>query len=94
MISSAIGDILICVFMKAVTINVAEPVYTEFQRMARRRRRSTSQLIREAMERYLREEKQSSHSILDLEPLSAGSIRKSFDSRAGLAGELFDDLRH
>ena len=80
--------------MKAVTINAAEPVYAEFQRMARRRRRSTSQLIREAMERYLQEEKQATHSVLDLAPLSAGSIRKPFDSRGDLAGELFDDVRH
>lgn len=38
--------------MRSVTIPVEEPVYRDFQRLARRAKRSTSELIREAMENY------------------------------------------
>ena len=39
--------------MKAITINVSEPVYREFQRYAAALDRTTSELIREAMEDFL-----------------------------------------
>ena len=38
--------------MKAVTIHLDEPVYRDFQKIAQRTKRSTSELIREAMEHY------------------------------------------
>ncbi len=40
--------------MKTITINVSEPVYRDFQEYARRNDRTTSELIREAMEEYRR----------------------------------------
>ena len=36
--------------MKTITVNVSEPVYRDFQRFARERDRTASELIREAME--------------------------------------------
>jgi len=73
-----------------VVIDVSEPVYSEFEQMARRLGRSTSDLIQEAMELYVREEKPSTHSILDLQPLSVGSIHKPINSRAEL--EVLEQL--
>jgi predicted CopG family antitoxin len=38
--------------MKAVTVHLDESVYRDFQRISQRTKRSTSELIREAMEAY------------------------------------------
>ncbi|NBP40647.1 MAG: ribbon-helix-helix protein, CopG family, partial [Betaproteobacteria bacterium] len=38
--------------MKTITINVSKPVYVEFQRFAKESDRTTSELIREAMDQY------------------------------------------
>jgi predicted DNA-binding protein len=38
--------------MKTITVNVSEPTYRDFQRHAETTDRTTSELIREAMEEY------------------------------------------
>lgn len=79
--------------MKAITIHVSEPVYREFQTLARRLDRTASELIRESMEQYLRQRgNQERRSLLDIRPLSLG-IRKSWRSRQDLVGDMLDDVR-
>lgn len=39
--------------MKPITINVSSPVYQQYKSFAKKRGRTVSELIREAMERYL-----------------------------------------
>ena len=39
--------------MKTISINVSEPVYREFQRIAKAQDRTASELIRQAMEEFL-----------------------------------------
>ncbi len=60
--------------MKAITVNVSEPVYREFQRYASALDRTTSELIREAMEDYLDEKLKCRASLKDLEPISLGKV--------------------
>jgi hypothetical protein len=79
--------------MKAITIHVSEPVYREFQSLARRLDRTASELIRESMEQYLRQRsKEKRRSLLDIQPLSLG-IRKSWKSRQDLLEGMLDDIR-
>jgi predicted transcriptional regulator len=80
--------------MKAITINVSEPVYREFQRYATTLDRTTSELIREAMEDYL-DQKLSRHaSMKDLEPVSLGRILRDTTTRGDLLAEMRDDDRN
>jgi hypothetical protein len=76
--------------MKTITVNVSEPVYRDFQEYARGKDRKTSELIREAMERYHHEEisPRSQGSLSELRGLSVGKIRQSFYSGDDLLGEM------
>jgi hypothetical protein len=60
--------------MKTITINVSEPVYEEFQRAARRSGRTTSELIREAMERYRHSTLTPHRDLRDFRPRSLGRV--------------------
>jgi hypothetical protein len=80
--------------MKTITINVSEPVYREFRARARRLDRTTSELIREAMEQYLRDRRRGSASVLNLQPLDLGRIKKPLTSRDDLLAEMVDDVRN
>ncbi len=79
--------------MKTITINVSEPAYREFQARARRLDRTTSELIREAMEEYLRGQPRGSRSVLSFQPLDLGRIRKPLTARDDLLAEMTHDLR-
>jgi hypothetical protein len=61
--------------MKAITINVSEPVYLEFQEQARRQDRTTAELIREAMEAYRERWRARGGSLRDLAPLDLGGVK-------------------
>ena len=61
--------------MKTITINVSEPTYKDFQRFSRERDRSTSELIREAMDEYRDARIRPRVSLSDLQPLSLGEIK-------------------
>jgi len=74
--------------MKTITINVSEPVYREFQARARRLDRTTSELIREAMEHYLRDRLRGARSVLAFEPLDLGKVKKPLTSRDDLLAEM------
>lgn len=78
--------------MKTITVNVSEPVYRDFQQHARSKDRKTSELIREAMERYYHEEisPHSKSSLSELKGISVGSIRKPFDETDDLLDEMIN----
>ena len=80
--------------MKAITINVSEPVYREFQRYASALDRTTSELIREAMEDYLDEKLKRRASLKDLEPVSLGKLPSDTTTRGDLLAEMRDDDRN
>lgn len=64
--------------MKTITVNVSEPTYRVFQAYAERTDRTTSELIREAMELY-REQRIRTRggSVLDIAPVSVGEILRA-----------------
>lgn len=74
--------------MKAITINVSEPVYADFQRYAEQLDRPTSELIREAMEIYRQTRIRPIRSLREIRPASIGAVLQPWTSR----GELVDDL--
>ena len=76
--------------MKTITFNVSEPIYKNFQEYARGKDRKTSELIREAMERYYQEEisPRAKGSLSELRSVSVGKIRKPFDESDDLLGEM------
>jgi len=75
--------------MKAVTIHLDEAAYGEFQREARKQRRTASDLIREAMEVYRRGLHPSRTRLSDsADPASVGSVLKPWSTR----GELLEDF--
>jgi predicted transcriptional regulator len=80
--------------MKAITINVSEPVYREFQRYAMALDRTTSELIREAMEDYLDQKLSRRTSLKDLEPVSLGRVLRDTATRGDLLAEMRDDDRN
>jgi hypothetical protein len=77
--------------MKAVTIHVDEPVYRDFQRLARRTKRSTSELIREAMENFRRSSGKSRVPLWqNAAPASVGQIKIPWTGRENLADGFFE----
>jgi hypothetical protein len=61
--------------MKAITVNVSEPLYVEFQEYAKRHDRTTAELIREAMEAYRQRWAERRGSLRDLVPLDLGEVK-------------------
>jgi len=79
------------VFMKVVTIHVEEPVYRDFQKLARRAKRSTSDLIREAMENFRRSCKTPRTPLWQAtEPASVGHILVPWAGRQDWNDDFFD----
>jgi predicted transcriptional regulator len=77
--------------MKAVTVHLDDPVYREFQKIARRSRRSTSELIREAMEAYRRTLAKKQSSLAEAGPAaSVGQILTPLVGREDLLEDFFD----
>jgi predicted CopG family antitoxin len=76
--------------MKTITINVSEPVYVEFQRFAKENDRTTSELIREAMDQYRDRKIHGRSSIVQSEPAHVGNILKPWKSREDLLEGFFD----
>lgn len=79
--------------MKTITINVSEPVYRDFQRLARARDRTASELIREAMEDFRERRIARSTTLADLNPVSVGRVLKPLRLDDDLLGEMLDDDR-
>jgi predicted nucleic acid-binding protein len=84
--------------MKTITINVSEPVYRDFAEYARRQDRTTSELIREAMEAYRDLRIRPRPSLKELRPLSLGSLLKpmhrGIDSTFLVQAEVLEHPRH
>lgn len=77
--------------MKTITVNVSEPVYEEFQRFAKYSGRTTSELIREAMERYRREHLTPRHDLTGFRPRSVGRVLRPLSDEDDLLDELLDE---
>lgn len=74
--------------MKTITVNVSEVVYREFQEHAKVSDRTTSELIREAMELYSSERIRTRRSLRDLRPLSLGRVKKPWGQDDDLLSEM------
>lgn len=74
--------------MKPITINVSEPLYREFQKYARANDRTTSELIREAMEDYRRRKILGQTTLRDLEPISVGRVFRELSADDDLLNEM------
>lgn len=79
--------------MKTITINVSEPVYQDFQRFARERDRTASELIREAMEDYRERRIVRSTTLADLSPVSVGRVLRPLGRDDDLLQEMLADDR-
>lgn len=77
--------------MKTITVNVSESVYSEFQAYAKKMDRTTSELIREAMELYWREKIRNKPSLLDFVPASVGKVLKPLSPEDDILGEMLED---
>lgn len=66
------------IHMKPVTIYVSEVIYSLFKAEARKIDRSAAELIREAMEQYIREKSHPSRSLNEWAPLSLGKVKKDW----------------
>ncbi len=77
--------------MRAVTVHLDDPVYREFQKAARKTRRSTSELIREAMESYRRTLAKKQSSLAEAGPAaSVGQVVTPWAGREDLLEGFFD----
>lgn len=79
--------------MKAITVNISEPVYREFQAYSKRVDRKTSELIREAMELYRRTYMEGRTSLRDRRPATAGGPVQPIETQEDLLGEMLDAAR-
>lgn len=77
--------------MKTITVNVSEPVYDEFKKYAKHTDRKTSELIREAMERYRNAYLLGKTSIRHLQPLNAGKVLAPLAEKDDLLEEMLND---
>ena len=77
--------------MKTITVNVSEPVYNEFKEYAKHTDRKTSELIREAMERYRNTHLLGKTSIRHLQPLNAGKVLTPFTGKDDLLEDMLND---
>jgi predicted CopG family antitoxin len=78
------------VHMKTITINVSEPVYVDFQRFAKESDRTTSELIREAMDQYRDKKIHGRGSLIRSEPAHVGNILRPWKGREDLLEGFFD----
>jgi hypothetical protein len=74
--------------MKTITINVSEPVYEDFRRASKNLGRPTSELIREAMERYRRECLRPEADLQGFRPRSVGKVLEPLTRDDDLLDEM------
>lgn len=79
--------------MKTVTIDIADPIYELFAEQARQSNRQPSELISEALGRYLEhgERTNSSHSVLDIKSFPLGPPVRPWTTRAEMLEGFMDD---
>ncbi len=73
--------------MKAISVHVAEDHYRSFKALAALSKRPVAELIREAMAAYLKQERRSPKSVLDIPPHPSGPML-----RAWTRSELYDEM--
>ena len=76
--------------MKTITINASEPVYRDFQRFAKARDRTVSELIRDAMEEFRERRIPRSATLADLNPVSVGRVLAPLRIGDDLLEEMLD----
>jgi predicted transcriptional regulator len=76
--------------MKAITINVSDSIYQDFAHEAKRVRRPTAELIRQAMERFHEEKLMRRTSLRDLRPFDAGGLVQPISPDDDVLGEMLD----
>ena len=76
--------------MKTITINVSEPVYRDFQRFAKARDRTASELIRDAMEEFRARRILRTTTLADLNPVSVGQVLAPLHIGDDLLEEMLD----
>ena len=79
--------------MKTITINVSEPVYRDFQRVAKAQDRTASELIREAMAEFRQRRLLRSTTLADLNPVSVGRVLRPLHRDDDLLSEMLADDR-
>jgi hypothetical protein len=74
--------------MRLISLNVSDPIYRLFQEESERRDRPASELIREAMEDYVRLRFAGRSSLADLKPVSLGKPLAPID----WSEDVFDEM--
>lgn len=74
--------------MKTITINVSEPIYRDFQKFAQERDRTTSELIREAMDEFRERRIRPRQSLRDHRPASVGRVIRPLSREDDLLAEM------
>ena len=78
--------------MKTISLNISEPVYEDFKFYAKRHDRTTSELIREAMELYRHERMRPTRSLDELRPRHVGRVLKPLEAGEGWLEEMLVNL--
>lgn len=76
------------IYMKAISLNVSDPTYRLFQEESERRDRPAAELIREAMEEYVRMRFAPRLSLADIKPVSLGKPLVPID----WSEDIFDEM--
>ena len=76
--------------MKTITVNVSEPIYEEFRIYAEKVDRKTSELIREAMEKYRDSHIARQTSLRNRKPTSVGGAIEPISPDDDLLGEMLE----
>jgi hypothetical protein len=74
--------------MKTISLNVSDPTYRLFQEESERRDRPAAELIREAMEEYVRTRFPSRLSLADIQPVSLGKPLAPIDWSEDIFSEM------
>jgi hypothetical protein len=65
--------------MRTISIHVSDSDYAEFKSRAAQAERPVAELIREAMRRWLADQRRSGASLTDLAPIDCGAMLLPFD---------------
>jgi len=79
--------------MKAVTINIADPLYAQLEEQARQANRQPSEVINEALNRYFEADNQGSvgRSVLDIKSFPLGPPVAPWSNRGEILEGFMDD---
>ena len=73
--------------MRPISVHVTEDDYQRFKLLAALRKRPVAELIREAMAHYLKQERRSGRSVLDIPAHDSGRMLRSWTR-----SELYDEM--